>query len=160
MSVIYTHEINKLKDFDEDNMDIPALVGMIKRSYIRYIDDCVLKEKITSGECPFLLALNKKDNITQTQLAESLKVSEGLATRVLKSLEKNYLIKREVDLENKRKKIISITPEGRSIASKLIKYQENWENNVFSFLNEEEFKKFKSILKLALINSIGVENGE
>lgn len=153
----YTHKINELTDINDENIDIPAMLAMIKRSYIRYLDNQIQKEDINSGEFPFLLVLNKKDKITQTELAESLKITEGLVTRVLKRLEKNQYVTREVNPKNKRKKIISITPKGKKIAQEVIICQENWQRETFSFLSDDELIRFKSNLKTALINSIGVE---
>ena len=159
VSMKYTHEVNELKNIDSENMDVPAMLAMIKRSYIRYIDHEIQKEDINSGEFPFLLVLNEKDKITQKELADSLRTSEGLVTRVLKKLEKNGYVSREVDSNNKRRNIISITPKGRQITEKIIIYQNNWEKATFSFLTDDELKKFKQNLKFSLINAIEVENG-
>lgn len=155
----YTHEVNELKNIDTDTLDIPAMLAMIKRSYVRYIDNEIKKEDINSGEFPFLLVLNEKDKITQKELADSLRTSEGLVTRVLKKLEKNSYITREVDPKNKRRNIITITEKGREITKKIIAYQNSWENATFSFLSDDELNAFKSNLKLLLINAIEVENG-
>ena len=157
--IIYTHEIEDLGKIDNENIDIPATLAMIKRSYVRYIDNEIQKEDINAGEFPFLLVLNEKDKITQKQLADSLKTSEGLVTRVLKRLEKNGYVTREINPNNKRQNLISMTPKGRTIADKVMSSQNKWEEHAFSFLSDEELNKFKLILKLALINSIEAENG-
>lgn len=159
IQIIYTHEIKELENINDENVDIPATLAMIKRSYVRYIDNEIKHEDINAGEFPFLLVLNEKDKITQKELADSLKTSEGLVTRVSKKLEKNEYITREVDLNNKRRNLISITPKGRAIAEKVITSQNRWEKHSFSFLTDEELKQFKLILKLALINSIEAEYG-
>lgn len=157
--MIYTHEVSELKNIDSENIDIPAIFAMIKRSYIRYMDNEIKNEDINSGEFPFLLVLNEKDKITQKELADSLRTSEGLVTRVLKKLEKNNYITRETDPNNKRRNIITITNKGREITKKIITYQNNWEKTVFSFLRDDELNTFKSNLKFLLINAIKVENG-
>lgn len=155
----YTHEINEIENIENNNIDIPAVLAMIKRSYIRYMDNQIQKEDIHSGEFPFLLVLNKKDKITQKEIADSLRTSESLVTRVLKKLEKNNYIIREVDSKNKRKKIITITQKGREISEKIIVHQNNWEKAVLNFLKDDEKKQFKKNLKQLLINTIEVENG-
>lgn len=157
--IIYTHEIEDLGKIDNENIDIPATLAMIKRSYVRYIDNEIQKEDINAGEFPFLLVLNEKDKITQKQLADSLKTSEGLVTRVLKRLEKNGYVTREINPNNKRQNLISMTPKGRTTADKVMASQKKWEEHAFSFLSDEELNQFKLILKLALINSIEAENG-
>ena len=158
IKIIYTHDVNELKNIDNDNIDLTATFAMIKRSYIRYIDNEIRKDDINAGEFPFLLVLNEKDKITQKELADSLRTSEGLTTRVLKKLEKNGYIIREVDSNNKRRKIITITEKGRKIADKVICIQNNWEKEIFSSLSEDELNEFKRILKLLLISSIEVED--
>ena len=155
--MIYTHVIDELKKIDESNLDISATFAMIKRSYIRYLDNKINDMNITSGEVPFLFVLNEHDKITQKELADSLRTSEGLTTRVLKSIEEKGYVTREVDEKNKRRKIITITPKGQESASKIKKYQKEWENEVFEFLTDNEFKEFKSILKNSLIKSIEME---
>ncbi len=157
--MIYTHEVSEIKNIDSENIDIPAIFAMIKRSYIRHMDNEIKNEDINSGEFPFLLVLNEKDKITQKELADSLRTSEGLVTRVLKKLEKNNYITRETDPKNKRRNIITITNKGREITKKIITYQNNWEKTVFSFLRDDELNTFKSNLKFLLINAIKVENG-
>ena len=112
---------------------------------------------ITSGEVPFLFVLNEHDKITQKELSYSLRTSEGLTTRVLKSIEEKGYVTREVDKKNKRRKIITITPKGQESATKIKKYQKEWENKVFEFLTDNEFNEFKSILKNSLIKSIEIE---
>ena len=159
MSINYTHEIKDIENISNENIDIPATLAMIKRSYVRYIDSQIKEEDINAGEFPFLLVLNEKDKITQKELADSLKTSEGLVTRVSKRLENNGYITREVDSKNKRRNLISITDKGRDIARKVIASQDLWENHTFSFLSDEELNQFKLALKLALINSIEVEDG-
>ena len=156
--MIYTHNINNLKKIDEKNLDITATFAMIKRSYIRYLEHKITTHDITSGETPFLFVLNEKDKITQKELSDSLRTSEGLTTRVLKSLEKKEYITRKVDEKNKRRKIITITPKGKKTAEIIKKYQKEWENEIFGFLTDSEFNEFKSILKNSLINSILIEN--
>ena len=156
--MIYTHNINNLKKIDEKNLDITATFAMIKRSYIRYLENKITTHDITSGETPFLFVLNEKDKITQKELSDSLRTSEGLTTRVLKSLEKKEYITRKVDEKNKRRKIITITPKGKKTAEIIKKYQKEWENEIFGFLTDSEFNEFKSILKNSLINSILIEN--
>ena len=155
--MIYTHVIDELKKIDESNVDISATFAMIKRSYIRYLDNKINDMNITSGEVPFLSVLNEHDKITQKELADSLRTSEGLTTRVLKSIEEKGYVTREVDEKNKRRKIITITPKGQESATKIKKYQKEWENEVFEFLTDNEFNEFKSILKNSLIKSIEME---
>ena len=155
--MIYTHTINELKKIDEKNLDITATFAMIKRSYIRYLDNKINDMNITSGEVPFLFVLNEDDKITQKELSDSLRTSESLTTRVLKSLEEKGYVTREVDEKNKRRKIIKITPKGQETATKIKKYQKEWENEVFEFLTTNEFTEFKSNLKNSLIKSIEIE---
>ena len=156
--MIYTHEINDLKEIDEKNLDITASFAMIKRSYIRYLDNKIVDFDITSGEVPFLLVLNENDKITQNELSNSLRTSEGLVTRVLRSLEEKGYVTREVDKENKRRKIITITPKGKKTAEIIKRYQKEWENKTFGFLTDVEFDEFRLILKNGLIKSIMIEN--
>ena len=156
--MIYTHNINDLKIIDEKNLDITATFGMIKRSYIRYLDNKIHDFDISPGEVPFIFVLNENDKITQKELSDSLRTSEGLTTRVLKSLEQKEYITRKVDEQNKRRKIITITPKGKKTAKTIKKYQKEWENEIFEFLTDNEFNEFKLILKNSLIKSIQIEN--
>ena len=158
--MIYTHDVKQLKNIDDNNLDIPATFAIIKRSYIRYIDNKITDINISSGEAPFLLVLNENDKITQKELSDSLRTSEGLTTRVLKNLEKKEYITREIDQNNKRRKIITITSNGKKTAQILKKYQKEWESQIFGSITDEELKSFKSILKNSLIKTIEVENGQ
>lgn len=145
--------ITNQEEFEIDYLGIPAYFSIIKKSYIRYIDNKIDKNDINSGEFPLLLVLNERDNITQKQLSDLTKNSEGLMTRVLKKLENNGYVERKVDGNNKRRKIISITPKGEKIANEIKEYQQQWEYDTFNFLNENDFENFKKNLKKAVFTS-------
>lgn len=70
----------------------------------------------SQGETGALLYLTfVKEGITASDLSEELKVSMPRVASVLNSLESKDLIKKSIDLEDKRRTIVNITEKGKQL---------------------------------------------
>lgn len=136
-----------------EDLPIPALFAKMKKYHVKYLEKNIKLDDVQTAQFIILVVLSKHDKITQKELADHLSYSEGLITRFLKQLEQNNYIHREIDENNKRKKIITITQKGIDLAEEIEKYNEIWEKEVFKFLNEDEFKTLTTNLYRAVENS-------
>ena len=98
---------------------------------------------LTFGLYPFLIEIYSNDRISQEDLAKILYLNESTVTRNLEKLEKRGLI---VRTPNKRKKIITITDEGKQVAKSVMDYDEKWDEIIKKDLSEEEYNSFKKTL--------------
>ena len=90
-------------------------------------------------------------------MARLLFVSESNVAQIIKKLEKNEYIKRTPDVNNKSRKIISLTNNGKNTVFMIIKEMYEWEGEFFKDYSPEDVEKFKecfmNITKRQLIQS-------
>ena len=134
-------------NFDEKRiMFTPALL------YIDYINlhfKNYLKkdyENITPRDFTYLANISYNPNCSQKELAELLFVTESNVTQIIKRLEKNGLVKREVDEKNKSRRILNLTEKGKEIYFTLLKEIYEGESKFFENYDKEDVEKFKRIL--------------
>jgi DNA-binding MarR family transcriptional regulator len=134
-------------NFDHERiMFTPALL------YIDYINlhfKYYLKknhEDITHYDFTYLANIFYNPNCSQKDLAELLFVSESNVAQIIKRLEKNGLVKRDVDEKNKSRRILNLTEKGKQIHFKLLKEAYEGESKFFDNYSPEDVEKFKKML--------------
>lgn len=70
---------------------------------------------VTRGQFPVLLMLWEQEGATQTQLAERLAVEQPTMANTLKRMERDGLIARVPDAEDRRQAHVYLTPRGRAL---------------------------------------------
>lgn len=103
-------------------------------------------KEITPRDFTYLSNIFYHQNISQKELSELLFVSESNVAQIIKRLERNNLIIRRVDENNKRRKIINLTELGRSITLSLLKEIYEFETDFFKDYSPEETELFKKML--------------
>ena len=129
-------------EFNE-NMPTTPFISLIFRKHAKYLNKRMESVNLTFGLYPFLIEIYSNDGISQEDLAKILYLNESTVTRNLKKLEKRGLI---VRTPNKRKKIITITDEGKEVAKIVMDYDEKWDDIIKKDLSEEEYNSFKKTL--------------
>jgi DNA-binding MarR family transcriptional regulator len=76
---------------------------------------------INSGLVPFLRVLEKKDGLTQQQLADIVTMRSSTTAKALQQLERLALIRRQPSTNDKRKVDIYLTDRGRALVRKIAK---------------------------------------
>jgi DNA-binding MarR family transcriptional regulator len=76
---------------------------------------------INSGLVPFLRVLEKRDGLTQQQLADTVTMRSSTAAKALQQLERLQLIHRQPSTSDKRKVDIYLTDKGRALVRKIAK---------------------------------------
>lgn len=129
-------------EFNE-NMPTTPFISLIFRKHAKYLNKRMESVNLTFGLYPFLIEIYSNDGISQEDLAKILYLNESTVTRNLEKLEKRGLI---VRTPNKRKKIITITDEGKEVAKIVMDYDEKWDDIIKKDLSEEEYNSFKKTL--------------
>ena len=129
-------------EFNE-NMPTTPFISLIFRKHAKYLNKRMESVNLTFGLYPFLIEIYNNDGISQEDLAKILYLNESTVTRNLEKLEKRGLI---VRTPNKRKKIITITDEGKEVAKIVMDYDEKWDDIIKKDLSEEEYNSFKKTL--------------
>ena len=77
---------------------------------------------ISVSQCYVLETLNRYSALTVNKLAEKMHLSISTITRVVEPLVNKEYVRREADLDDRRVRLISLTPKGKSI------FNESWQN--------------------------------
>ena len=126
-----------------DNYHIDKKIGLLLWKTSNYWQNSikrVLSEySITFNEFIILetLLFESKKNITQIYLSKSSGVNISVVSTALKTLENKLLIKKNIDIDN-RKKIIELTKNAITLTKKISPIIERLEKNFFSKLGSEE----------------------
>lgn len=128
--------------FDSD-IPISPLVSLIHRKQTIYLNDKLKEVNLSSGLYPLLIKAYKNNGISQEELASELYVNESTITRNLNKLENKGLI---IKTPQKRKKIISVTDEGKKTAKKIMDIDKKWDSIIRKSLTDEEFQDFRKLL--------------
>ena len=128
--------------FDSD-IHTPPLVSLLYRKQTTFINRELKDVNLSSGLYPLLIKSYKNKGISQEELADALNINESTVTRNLEKLEKKGLITRTPE---KRKKIISVTPEGIEIAQIVMDIDDKWDNTLKKSLTNQEYENFRNIL--------------
>jgi DNA-binding MarR family transcriptional regulator len=108
------------------------------------------KFNITNSELDVLGSLkmsgDKEFTLSPTKLYERLLFSSGGMTKVLKKLEEKNFIKRVDNKDDKRSKLVKMTPSGGDILEKTLKAVILDENEIFKNLDENERLMLKNLL--------------
>ena len=101
---------------------------------------------ITPRDFTYLLNIYYHKNSSQRELADLMIVSEANAGQIIRRLEKNNLVKRDLYENNKSTRIISLTEEGLSHVLALLQVSKDWETKFFENYDAGEKEKFKEMI--------------
>lgn len=123
-------------------------MGDIIKSIGKIIDKSVRETgNDLSMEYFFLLnILYDKDNIIQNDLANMMHKDKSAILRQIDHLEKEKLVVRIPDGEDRRKKIIVLTKDGMKMVEKLRKIEADVFNGLMKDIPESDMKIFESVL--------------
>jgi len=76
--------------------------------------------------------------ISVKDLAERLNITSGGVTKIVGQLEDRSILRRDMDPEDRRGILVSLTSEGRSLINKLHKITNDYYTSIFSGLSDKE----------------------
>src|ERR687894_2466440 len=91
------------------------LINYLARLFAGALYRRIGRHGVTRGQFPVLLMLWEQEGATQTQLAERLAVEQPTMANTLKRMERDGLIVRVPDAEDRRQARIYLTPRGRAL---------------------------------------------
>lgn len=112
------------------------------------------------GQPPVLLALWAREGLTQTELAERLKIAPATVTKMLQRMEKTGFIRREPDAEDQRVSRVYLTKSGHAIQSDVEAIWKTMEAESFANFTSEErvlLRRFLLQIRENLLRATGEE---
>jgi DNA-binding MarR family transcriptional regulator len=112
------------------------------------------------GQPPVLNALWKKEGVTQSELAEVLKITPATMTKMLQRMEKTGFIDRQPDPNDQRISRVYLTEYGHQIKSDVEALFAQMEAETFTQFTSEEriiLHRFLLTIRTNLLNATGEE---
>lgn len=117
----------------------------------------ILKDKgITSynGEqSKILYELWKKDNQSSKEISYKTGLALNTLTSMLERIEKQNLIIKNIDTQDKRKTIISLTETGKKLKKEFYEIVDEVAKNIFEGFSEKEIIIFEDYLEKVMLNA-------
>ncbi|SFM31096.1 MarR family winged helix-turn-helix transcriptional regulator [Methanolobus profundi] len=130
-----------------------AYISMTYRSHFVRINNQMKELGLSSGQFHVLMVLADQQGITQDFLAGSLLIDKGTVARAVNILEKNGIVRRIPDENNRRAVLVYLTEKGEELIPEVEKIDREWEEAVLRDLTEEEKDQAKSLLRKIAQNS-------
>ena len=139
------------------------LITKIKQLHSRALAQCISEKGIEafSGEQgKILFVLWQKDKITQKELASETGLAKNTITVMLEKMEKNNLINRITDENDKRKSLVILTDYAKSLKKPFDEISEEMLKRVYKGFSEEEIDKYEEYLHRIIKNLEEKREGE
>ena len=139
------------------------LITKIKQLHSRALAQCISDKGIDafSGEQgKILFVLWQKDKITQKELACETGLAKNTITVMLKKMEKNNLIRRITDENDKRKSLVILTDYAKSLKKSFDEISDEMLKKVYKGFSEEEIDKYEGYLHRIIRNLEEKEEGD
>ena len=139
------------------------LITKIKQLHSRALAQCISDKGIDafSGEQgKILFVLWQKDKITQKELANEIGLAKNTITVMLEKMEKNNLIRRITDENDKRKSLVILTDYAKSLKKSFDEISDEMLKKVYKGFSEEEIDKYEGYLHRIIRNLEEKEEGD
>lgn len=104
---------------------------------------------LTIDQYGLLLSLNKQeDDVIQKNMAEMMGKDQSAVIKLIDSLEKKKLIKRVVDVNDRRKNFLTITEKGEKIMQQYMEIEHELINELQQGLSEPDLENFYKIVNI------------
>ena len=131
------------------------LITKIKQLHSRALAQCISDKGIDafSGEQgKILFVLWRKDKITQKELATETGLAKNTITVMLEKMEKNNLIRKITDDNDKRKSLVILTDYAKSLKKPFDEISDEMLKKVYKGFSEEEIDKCEEYLHRIIKN--------
>lgn len=134
---------------------IAFLTREITRNYTRNLQNAIAPYGILIGQYHFLRVLWEKDEITQRELAATVGMKESTTFTALAGMEKQGLLTRKRDSDDRRKMTVKLTDKGRGLKPKLIPIAKAVNDRPLTGLAPEQVTVLKTMLETLRNNLVG-----
>ncbi len=146
-------EYRDIKRFKEEN--IPYQIGKLKLLMVRNFGRVLKKEKIglTPEQVHLLGFLIENEACAMNEIANELMVDNSAITRIVDGLEAKKFVNRTISKEDRRRRFIQITEEGKEEIYKTMEITEKYRNRLLVGISELEKQNFLRMLAIMYKNS-------
>ncbi|NTU89618.1 MAG: MarR family transcriptional regulator [Actinobacteria bacterium] len=107
-----------------------------------------------------LMYLAGRECTSQDQIATYFEIDKGAITKTMEKLEEKGMIIRQIDPANKRKKLVTLSPQAEEAIDKMVSAYQDWSQHVCAGISVEEMIQLERTLAIMAENSSILINGE
>lgn len=133
-------------------------LSILSRYSRTFFERRLAENNIGFTEHQIILYLCKIDSVNQDTIAKHFMLDKGAVAKALSKLENKEFIQRTDNPDNKREKLISITPSGQSKFEYLTKELQEWHEVLFQGMSSEEINQFGRIISIMSSNAVKAIN--
>ena len=150
--------LEEFKAIDSSTIPVGNLIAMIARGQQIYLNHHLDALGINATQFHLLIEISNQCDINQENISKRCNINKGAVARSIKKLEDKGLVIREIDENNKRQNIISLTQKGKNALNHAISVMNEVEDYLFD--DDVEKELLQNLLKDLAIKSISLnENG-
>ncbi len=128
------------------------LVNYMARLFARALYRRIRPHGVTRGQFPVLLMLWEAEGATQAELAERLAVEQPTMANTLKRMERDSLIRRVPDPQDRRQAHVHLTPRGRELEEVLTASARDTNAVALADVSSEERELFLALARRVIRN--------
>ena len=152
--------LEELRKTDASTVPVGKLLYMIGKGYHAYINQHLSEFEINATQLHFLFEISHHNSINQEQIANRCAINKGAVARSIKKLEDRGLVKRQIDENNRRQNILSLTEDGEEILKKARDILDKWEEEVILDKGYIEKELLQLVLKEIAVRTIELNRSE
>ncbi|WP_256869250.1 MarR family winged helix-turn-helix transcriptional regulator [Sphingobium lactosutens] len=122
------------------------LVRRCHRRFDRLLNARLATHDIKTGFWYYLRVLWIRDQVTQKYLSDMTNVAENTTVTMIEGMVNSGLVQREVDATDKRKRLVGLTPYGRSLENKLMGHAVEINRIATRGIKEEDLEVSRRVL--------------
>lgn len=143
--------------------DLDTCVAYITDNSSKIICDAfserLKKLGVTRVQWIALYYLGKEEYISQKELAKKMKVKESSIARLIDRMERDGLVERIRNQQDKRFINLSLTAKGKELTIKLLPEGKVFQDLLYKNISDEEIKNFTMILA-KMVNNVKEDNNQ
>jgi DNA-binding MarR family transcriptional regulator len=117
------------------------------RALARRFDEALHPLGLTNGQFSLMMSLNRPDPPAMGVVAAFLAMDRTTLTAALKPLERRGLARLTADPDDKRRRLMTLTPEGRTVLARAIPVWERTHREIDGMLADEKADHLRSNLR-------------
>ncbi|MEO0331976.1 MAG: MarR family transcriptional regulator [Bacteroidota bacterium] len=142
-----------MKKVKVDN-SLPSLIGQASRLLANQITKSLVEHQVTAEQWAILDSLWGQDGQTQQQLANLTHKNKASITHLIDNLEKRNLVQRVTHEQDRRNKMVCLTPDGIALQKPVTKVVKQTIKQFTKGLDKKEMKGCKKTLKKLVENLV------
>jgi DNA-binding MarR family transcriptional regulator len=117
------------------------------RALARRFDEALQPIGLTNGQFSLMMSLNRPDPPSMGAVATFLAMDRTTLTAALKPLERRGLVRQTADPDDRRRRLVTLTPEGRSVLARAVPVWKQAHAEIDGTLADHDADRLRSDLR-------------